>query len=237
MGTAGRPKSRGVGRTRVFAIVVYADSAPDDWRERLVQEHVQALISPYHDQDVNPDGTQKKPHWHVLILFEGVKTEDQVNEMLDRVLGPNRVKVFENVQSTRGYARYLCHLDNPEKAQYDKADVEEICGADYEELITLASSNRARLKDIMAYVRTSGITYYHELMDYCMENEPDWWALLVERYSYVVMAYMSSLRQRNKDIQDELRAQGYDVQGPDVRTDPATGEILSMEDMQNDCQD
>ena len=51
--------SSGAGRTRVYAILVYEDSAPDDWRERLTQEHVAALISPYHDKAVNPDGSQK----------------------------------------------------------------------------------------------------------------------------------------------------------------------------------
>jgi len=37
----------------------------------------------------------------------------------------------------RGYARYLCHLDNPEKHQYSRDDVKAFGGADYDEITQL----------------------------------------------------------------------------------------------------
>lgn len=197
--------SSGAGRTRQYAILVYADSAPDDWRERLTQEHVSALISPYHDKDVNPDGSQKKPHWHVMIMFDSVKSQAQVDALWNRVLGENRVKHYETVNSTRGYARYLCHLDNPEKAQYSKDDVQALGGADYEEIISLPSDDWEILDQIFDYIDESGERYYSRLLRYCRRERRDWWKLLVQRHSYVVVSYLKSVATELRD-EDESRA-------------------------------
>ena len=197
--------SSGAGRTRVYAILVYEDSAPDDWRERLTQEHVAALISPYHDKDVNPDGSQKKPHWHVMIMFDGPKSQEQVNGLWDRVLGENRVKHYETVNSTRGYGRYLCHMDNPEKAQYSKDDVQALGGADYEEIISLPSDDWEILDQIFDYIDESGERYYSRLLRYCRRERRDWWKLLAQRHSYVVVSYLKSVATELRD-EDEGRA-------------------------------
>lgn len=244
-------KGRGAGRTRVFAILVYEDSAPDDWRERLTQEHVSALISPYHDQDKNPDGSQKKPHWHVMVMFDGPKSQAQVDEMWDRVLGENRVKHYETVNSTRGYGRYLCHLDNPEKAPYSKDDVQALGGADYMEIISLPSDDWEILDQIFDYIDESGERYYSRLLRYCRRERRDWWKLLVQRHSYVVVSYLKSvateLRDENegrdavpvpenvKNMQavQRVRAMGLLVMQPE------TGELLidGKELRTDDCQD
>lgn len=115
-----RADEKRAGRTRNFATVVYPESAPADWMDRLNDYHVAALVSPLHDRDTNPSGEPKKPHYHVMLIFEGPKEfETQVKPIFDDIGGVGR----EMVNSARGYARYLCHLDNPEKAQYDPAEV------------------------------------------------------------------------------------------------------------------
>ena len=98
---------------RNFATVVYPESAPENWLERLDGLHVPAFVSPLHNQDINPDGSPKKPHWHILIMFAGVKTREQAQEVIDAIGGVG----CESVSTVRGYARYLVHADNPEKAQ------------------------------------------------------------------------------------------------------------------------
>ena len=119
-------------RTRNFATVVYPESAPSDWIDKLDQLHVAALISPLHDKDTNPSGEPKKPHYHVLLMFEGVKDyETQVKPIFAEIGGVGR----EMVNSARGYARYLCHLDNPEKAQYEPSEVRCMGGADYTDIL------------------------------------------------------------------------------------------------------
>ena len=96
--------ARRSGRTRNFATVVYPESAPDDWIEKLEELHVAVLISPLHDKDKNPSGESKKPHYHVLLMFEGPKDfETQIQPIFDSIGAVGR----ELVNSVRGYARYL----------------------------------------------------------------------------------------------------------------------------------
>lgn len=52
-------------------------------------------------------------------MFDGVKTIEQAKDLFEQIGGVG----CEKVNSIRGYARYLCHLDNPEKAQYDQGAV------------------------------------------------------------------------------------------------------------------
>ena len=99
------------GRYRHWTIVVYPDSAPADWRDRL--NGLQWVESPLHDKDVNPDRTSKKPHWHILIFFEGKKSYEQIKKIADLINGASP----QYVQNLTGMLRYFAHLDNPEKAQ------------------------------------------------------------------------------------------------------------------------
>lgn len=47
-------------RSRIFATVVYPESAPEDWRERLESTHVAAMVSPLHCRDTLPTGEVKR---------------------------------------------------------------------------------------------------------------------------------------------------------------------------------
>ena len=47
-------------RKRNWVFVVYPDSAPENWVEKLREMRVPGFISPLHDKDVNPDGEPKK---------------------------------------------------------------------------------------------------------------------------------------------------------------------------------
>ena len=67
-------------RTRSWTFVLYPESAPPDWRDRLDDFHIEWVESPLHDRDINGDGQPKKPHIHVLLSFGSVKSYDQVNE-------------------------------------------------------------------------------------------------------------------------------------------------------------
>ena len=55
-----RADAKRAGRTRNFATVVYPESAPADWMERLDQYHIAALVSPLHDKDKNPSGESQE---------------------------------------------------------------------------------------------------------------------------------------------------------------------------------
>ena len=50
-------------RARNWSLVVYPESAPENWRDILDDYHIPWVESPLHDKDINPDGEIKKAHW------------------------------------------------------------------------------------------------------------------------------------------------------------------------------
>lgn len=175
-------------RRRNFATVVYPESAPEDWREKLAELKSPCLISPLHDQDVNPDGEIKKAHHHVMLLFEGKQTETRIDEIFASIGGVGR----ETVLSVRGYARYLCHLDNPEKFQYSIDDVTAFGGADYPSLINLAIDRYKAIADIIQFCRDNEIYLYSDLLEYTMVHKMEWFRILCDSGTYVVKEYLKS---------------------------------------------
>lgn len=181
-------KSTGRGRTRNFATVVYPDSAPANWQEILAEQFVPAFISPLHDSDLNPAGDIKKAHFHVMLMFDGVKTIDQAQEIFDKIGGVGH----EVVQSQRGYARYLCHLDNPEKVQYVQSDVQQLCGADYIATIGLVTDKYKAIGEMIDYCEENCVISYSELLKYSRVNRFDWFRVLCDSGTVVIKEYLKS---------------------------------------------
>lgn len=181
-------KSNGRGRTRNYATIVYPDSAPENWQEILSDQLVPAFISPFHDKDLNPDGKEKKPHWHVMIMYEGVKTIEQASEVFDKIGGVG----CEVVQSLRGYSRYLCHLDNPEKHQYSSEQVRSLCGADYAGSIGLVTDKYKAIGEMIDFCVEFNIISYSELLEYCRMNRFDWFRVLCDNGTVVMKEYLKS---------------------------------------------
>lgn len=203
-----RADSKRVGRTRNFATVVYPDSAPADWKEKLDQLHVAAFISPLHDKDVNPNGELKKAHYHVLVMFEGPKDYDtQVKPIFDEIGAVGR----EIVNSARGYARYLCHLDNPEKATYSPSEVLCMGGADYYGVVTLPTDDLKVITEIKRFCRENEIYSLAEIIDIAESLHPEWYSTIVMSRCYVIDKYIKSLEWE--------RASGY------VRVENRTGKL------------
>lgn len=188
-------KQNNSGRTRIYATIVYPESAPEDWLDKLKSECVPAFVSPLHDQDINPDGEIKKPHYHVMVMFDGVKTIQQWDDFKSLFGGVGN----EIVQSKRGYARYLCHLDNPEKYRYNVDDVICIAGADYPDVISRDSDKYATIRQMINFVRNNHITSYTDLMDHAMEFEPDWYRALCDNSSFVINTYIQDQRRQIYD--------------------------------------
>lgn len=179
---------KGQGRTRNYATVVYEDSAPKNWRDILEQEFVPAFISPYHKDDINANGEPKKPHWHVLIMFDNVKTIDQAKEIFNKIGGVG----CEKVNSLRGYARYLCHLDNPEKAQYNTDDVSALCGADYLDTINLVTDKYKVLDEMINFCEKYNVTSFYLLSKYAFEKNESWRRVLADSGSVFMREYLKS---------------------------------------------
>lgn len=188
-------KTRGHDRTRVWAAVIYPESAPVDWREQLDAYHIEWAESPLHDRDVDPlTGEQKKPHWHIVLAFEGPKSYEQVCE----VLKPINCPIPQRCHALKGAVRYFAHLDNPEKFQYSTSGIVGHGGFDVQAALAPTSAKRYELiKEMQDWVKENGITEIQDLMDEARQNRfDDWFPLLCDSSSYVMGAYIKSQRHR-----------------------------------------
>ena len=196
-------------RTRTWSFIIYEDSAPSNWIDILDEEHIEWVESPWHDKDVNGDGQPKKKHKHIALLFAGVKTFEQVKEITDKVHSP----IPQRAHSARALVRYMAHLDNPEKAQYNVSDIIGHGGVDVGELLRPSSSERyTLLREMIDYIRSAGVTEFQDLVDYASsERYDDWFPLLCDNSSYFIGQYIKS--QRNRQLLSH-------------KVEPNTGEII-----------
>ena len=198
-------------RKRNFATVVYPESAPDEWRQILRGYFVPAFVSPLHDKDINATGEPKKPHYHVLLMFEGKKSEDQVKAIFDSIGGVG----LEKVEALRGYARYLCHLDNPEKAQYNPSDVESIGGSDYSYTIGIVADKYKAVREMISFCKANEIVSYAELLEYAAIEQDTWFRVLCDNGTVVMKEYLKSISWGHRSSSRST-----------PRVDPDTGEVL-----------
>lgn len=189
-------KSRGHDRTRIWAAVVYPDSAPDNWRDILDDYHIEWAESPLHEFDTNPTGEVKKAHWHIVLAFDGPKSYEQVVELL----APLNCPIPQRCHSLKGAVRYFAHLDNPEKHQYSVSEIRAHGGFDVTAALAPSSSERYEIiSEMIEFVKAAGVTEFQDLMDYAVEQHRDsWFPLLCDSCSFVMQQYIKSQRHRQE---------------------------------------
>lgn len=175
-------------RTRNYATIVYPESAPLDWIVKLQEQCVPAFISPLHDRDVNADFTKKKPHHHVQLCFTGVKSISQAREVIEIIGGVG----VEPIKCASAYARYLCHLDNPDKAKYAIEDIICCAGADYYSMISMATDKYTAIGEMIDFCMNNSIVAYSELLLYAKNNRMDWFRVLCDNGTLTMVQFLKS---------------------------------------------
>lgn len=200
-------ESYGKGRTRSWTFMLYPTEgnppAPPNWREILDGEHIQWIESPLHDKDVwtaedelensaHKAGTLKKAHYHILLIFESVKSYEQVKKITDKLNAPRP----EVCNGARGLVRYMAHLNCPGKAQYNPAEIIGHNGADVAELLKPTATERhAMLREIRAFIWENHITEFADFMIYCDSQRQDW-SELMDDSVYITKEFIKSIRHR-----------------------------------------
>lgn len=175
-------------RSTCWATVVYEESATENWQEIARSLYVPFFISPYHDRDFDGTGEKpKKPHYHVLFMFSSKKSRKQFEEMISKFGGVGS----ERIRDRRAYARYLCHLDNPEKAQYNPSDVVAYI-SDYMEVIGLPSERYLVLEDITDFIEKYNIRSYSTLVLYARHSNNRWFRVLCDSSTLFLTEYIKS---------------------------------------------
>lgn len=195
-------------RTRNWTTICYPEDLPSNWQTMIDDKLVKWVCSPLHDKDINPDGSAKKKHYHVLFMFENVKRDVQVIEFLGGIFGFSLQGSIvgcaspQSVSDRSALIRYFCHLDNPSKAQYDVSELIGHCGADVSELLARSQSEIISMMiDMERFIEEHDI---RELCDFSVlirDNHPDWYLELTTRHTVYFSALIRSRRHKMQALE------------------------------------
>lgn len=184
-----------------WAWVVYpGESLPENWKEILGDLMIPWAISPLHDEDVNADGEIKKAHRHLLLSFRTVKSYAQIEEITKRLGAPSP----EPCRDTRGMVRYFLHMDNPEKAQYKRENIEYGGGFDLENALKASVTEEEDILDEMCeFIEQNCVTEFY-LFNMYVRHERKEWRTILRKNSYYLTQIIKSYRYfRNGGIHEK----------------------------------
>jgi hypothetical protein len=175
-----------------ICFITYPESMGD------IYEKVQSLglclvRSPLHDKDIDEDGVFKKPHYHNMLMFSGMKSEKQIKEIC-AILGVNH---YEIPIDKRGMLRYFCHLDctyDEQKYIYPVDEVKTFGGFDYNSVLTTKDGKPSTSAPIFKLCREKGdFPNFRAFVDCVAVNLPN----LIDQV--IAQAYFWNLYVRPRD--------------------------------------
>lgn len=183
-----------IKKSRTWTFVLYPESCPADWEESLIGTPF--VRSPLHDNDLNPDGTPKKPHWHVLVSFQSPRSYEQIKELTDALKAPSP----QSCKDTRALCRYFLHLDNPEKAQYKREDLLVGGGFDIDTALKLSKSaedaeERLFVQRIRDVIQEFNMVEFEDVFDYVLQELPEQYQTFKQN-AFMISQVVKSRRHR-----------------------------------------
>lgn len=175
-------------KARNFAFILYPESLPKDWKEKLESTDIPMAVSPLHDKDEReikpqsafpgeeiPHEKYKKPHYHVMYCAPNPVTVDGVRNKIKRKLGDNTISHVEIVDGVESYYKYLTHESKDaikkKKTKYDKKDLIHLNNFDIDRYITLDDVQKKEMFNaITGAIRAHGLMNIFDLSDYVEEH-------------------------------------------------------------------
>lgn len=200
-----------------YTFELYEESAPKNFKEILNNLHIKTAYA-LHDKDIYDEfdyqkyltnnnnnspnwkvGETKKPHYHIVLKFETLKSIKQILTMLE----PLGVKYVEPVQNERGMLRYLIHFDNKEKYQYKRNDITTLCGYEIskffrgdDDMVNI----KQELRNIILKDKAEYTYNYFDFYNYVMDNFDSDYLDMIDKFSY---SFQSLINGKNKKKEQE----------------------------------
>lgn len=195
-------------RTRNWTVIFYPDDLPEDWTSVVNDLHFKWIQSPLHDKDVNANGEPKKSHFHTLFMFESVKTLEQVESLLKGAFGQSETGSIIGVATPKivsdrcSIVRYMAHLDNPDKAPYDVAEIIGHNGADPSEILRYsATETREMIIAMEEYIEQNNITELADFSKSIRYEYPEWHTIVATKMTVYFNAFIRSCRHKTNPVQ------------------------------------
>lgn len=183
-------------KARHFTFLIYPESAPDDWKQKLQETDLPIAISPLHDKDqreikdpfeLTDEETElynrgmlfKKPHYHCIVVYSNTVTADAVRDRLRRALEDDKKEILNKVQIIKkgieSTYKYLTHesitATEQNKYKYDKADIVHLNNFDIDRYIVLDAHDKEDMLDtILGVIDANGLENHKQLSRYMAEH-------------------------------------------------------------------
>lgn len=180
-----------VVKKRNWVFILYPESAPADWRERIQLSGVMSAISPLHDKDINPDGTPKKSHYHIILVYGSPTTYNNVKSFTDSLNQP----IPQPLEQVKGYYRYFTHKDNPEKYQYSDREITTINGFSISDFVEITKSEVNKIKaELLNLIRDKHFVEYCTFMNYVQDVMEQEYFDIASSHTMFFNTYLKSAR-------------------------------------------
>lgn len=153
-------------RSRLWTLVFYPESAPDNWEEILYVSGFKFAVSPCHDMDVDKNGVVKKAHYHAVLYNEnaiGYNTVLRITERLNTVIP-------KTVYSKNGILSYLTHENETGKYHYSKDDIKYINDFDPDSIPSDVTDERDLLSECLQWIDYLKLTEYADFINVIKED-------------------------------------------------------------------
>lgn len=180
-------------------------TAPDDWRDTLLQLGYTFVCSPLHDKDIDKYGNIKKPHYHLIIIYGNTTTFNSVKcRVSDYLNSPPPIVLTSPVS----YYNYLDHSDDESKKankyQYDKKDIQYYnCSANQILVLLDESSKSAILMLLVDFIKSANIQSYDDFLFLCRENFPEYLDFATQNTFFFNSVLKSVTDNRKKALQEQ----------------------------------
>lgn len=221
-------------RYRCWTLIFYPEGnpgAPDDWDERIAELHLKVWVSPIHDQDVwtasderrnnvHKEGTRKKAHYHLVVEYP---VQQKMADVADDFAFLNGTRP-ERVRDKNSMVRYLIHMDDPKKAQYERSEIRCFGGTNLDAMDELGTGElHQEMKAMRRCIKENNFVDFCLFYDYCDDCQEQWARLLDVCSTYAIERYIKSRRALEK--QEAMRGGAYHDPHPGGNPEPISAEV------------
>lgn len=191
-------------RSRYFQCLLYPDNMEHVKVLSVIESNYEfAYIT--HDLDLkesdelyDDSDRYKKTHVHCILFFNNATTAGALSKKLGLDM-----RFIQPVMNIKASLRYLCHIDNTDKAQYDPLSVVTSSSVISSKLNNALSSGKDRrnncrvvresetVSQILNYILDHKIQCMPELTQYIISN--NYWDVYRRNY-YIIKEYVAFLR-------------------------------------------
>lgn len=152
---------------RYWWLIAYPESLPSNWLDILSDTLTPIIVSPLHEFDLDSNGNYKKPHYHIIVLYNGPTT---FNHIKKHFCDPINATIPKYILNLKGAFDYLTHKNHSDKFQYDDDTILWLNGANYG-YIDVDEDNFANIRTVLSIISDNGIKSFRELVNVVRDDD------------------------------------------------------------------